>query len=532
MMKAISIFNDVLGPVMRGPSSSHTAASFHIGTLARALLGDEPLSATFRFDPDGSYAQVYRQQGSHLAFAAGLMGWTITDERFLQALELARGQRLTIRFLIEPLPYADHPNSVEIQLTSRRGKTLRAVAKSVGGGAVVFSQLGGWSVHLTGDAYEALIACEPSAEPAVRRILSWDGKVIGTPARQTNTGQVLVHARRVSPLDEDLRAELESMPGVLNIWTVTPVFFLQCGEALFAGAAEMVALAEERGCSLGEIALAYESTLLGIGERQVLDEVQRRYEVMQAAVHRGLADDDLPLRTLRPSARQIYQAEAAGEVAIGGMHTRAAARAMAVMHVNSRHGVVCAAPTAGAAGVLPAIAVTLSEELGLNPNQIARSLLAASAVGVVLGTRATFAAEIAGCQVEIGAAGAMASAAVVEAAGGTALQAVDAAAIAFQNTMGSICDPVQGVVEIPCHTRNAAAASGAFVCADLILGGYCNPIPLDDTIDAVLAVGQMLPRELKCTALGGLSTTPSALAIAPLRACEVSPIPGQGKDPT
>ena len=107
----------------------------------------------------------------------------------------------------------------------------------------------------------------------------------------------------------------------------------------------------------------------------------------------------------------------------------------------------------------------------------------------------------------------MAAAAVVEAAGGTAAQAADAAAIAFQNTMGSVCDLVQGVVEIPCHTRNAVAASSAFVCADLILGGYRNPIPLDETVDAVYAVGRMLPRELRCTALGGLAQAPSALAL-------------------
>jgi len=119
--------------------------------------------------------------------------------------------------------------------------------------------------------------------------------------------------------------------------------------------------------------------------------------------------------------------------------------------------------------------------------------------------------------VEIGAAGAMAAAAVVDAAGGSAEQASDAAAIAFQNTMGSVCDPVQGIVEIPCHTRNAAAASNAFLCADLILGGYANPIPLDETVDAAYAVGKMLPSELRCTALGGLAVTPAARAMKRLR---------------
>ena len=159
----------------------------------------------------------------------------------------------------------------------------------------------------------------------------------------------------------------------------------------------------------------------------------------------------------------------------------------------------------------------MAEEKHLPHETIALSLLAASAVGLVVALRATFAAEVAGCQVEIGAAGAMGAAAVVEAAGGTARQACDAAAIAFQNTMGSVCDLVQGIVEIPCHTRNATAASSAFVCADLILGSYDNPIPLDETIDAVYAVGKMLPRELKVTALGGLAITPSALAMPRIR---------------
>jgi L-serine dehydratase len=263
--------------------------------------------------------------------------------------------------------------------------------------------------------------------------------------------------------------------------------------------------------------LAYESALLELPEGEVLGEAARRFDVMQAAVRQGLEEEPPPMQLLRPSAHRVYRADAEGRVAIGGLHTRAAARAMAVMHVNGGMGVVCAAPTGGAAGVIPGVLVTLAEERGLSSEQTALALLAAASVGLVVAMRATFAAEVAGCQVEIGAAGAMAAAAVVEAAGGTAQQAADAAAIAFQNTMGSICDMVQGIVEIPCHTRNAVAASSAFICADLILGGYDNPIPLDETIDAVYAVGQMLPRELRCTALGGLAQTPSGLKMPRLR---------------
>jgi L-serine dehydratase len=184
---------------------------------------------------------------------------------------------------------------------------------------------------------------------------------------------------------------------------------------------------------------------------------------------------------------------------------------MAVMHVNGAMGVVCAAPTGGSAGVIPGVIVSLVEERGLELEAAALALFAASAVGLIVSFRATFAAEVAGCQVEIGAASAMAAAAVVEAAGGSAQQAVDAAAIAFQNTMGSVCDLVQGMVEIPCHTRNAVGAASAFVCADLVMGGYQNPIALDETVDAVYDVGRMMPAELRCTSRGGLAVTPSAL---------------------
>ncbi len=512
-MTAISLLNDVLGPIMRGPSSSHTAAPFRIGTLARALLGDEPASASFTFDPGGSFAQVYREQGSDLAFAAGLMGWSITDERFPRALHAAAAQGLHITFVVEPLPQADHPNTVAIRLASHRGRSLRLVAKSIGGGALVLTGIEGWPIHLTGDSHHLLIAMTAGTEPDVRELFGLDTELIGPPHRQARGRQVLLHARYRSPPPGDILTRLAAMPGVDRVWTAPPVFYILRGEPLFSCAAEMVSLAEQRGSTLGEIALAYESSLLGLPEGEVRAEASRRFEIMRRAVHRGLGENLPPMQLLRPSARQIYQAESEGRLAIGGLHTRAAARAMAVMHVNAGSGVVCAAPTAGSAGTLPGVLVTLAEDSGLSDERIARAVLAASAVGLVVAMRATFAAEVAGCQVEIGAAGAMAAAAVVEAVGGTARQASDAAAISFQNTMGSVCDLVQGIVEIPCHTRNAVAASGAFVCADLILGGYANPIPLDETIDAVYAVGQMLPRELKVTALGGLALAPSALAL-------------------
>jgi L-serine dehydratase len=516
-MKPISLFNDVIGPIMRGPASSHTAGPFHIGALARSLLNDKPAKATFVFDPGGSFAQVYREQASDLGFAAGLMGWPIIDERFPEALTQAAAEGLDIVFAIEPLPGANHPNTVEIRLLSKHGRTLRATAESIGGGAVRFTSLEGWPVCLTGDAYEVLVALEANAEASVNELVTRDGQVIGTVQRQARDGEILLHASRRAPLAPEIQSEAATLSGVRDLWAASPIFFIQRGEPLFSSASEMIALAESRECSLGQAGLAYESALLSLPEDEILAEMLRRFEVMEASVQHGLSEAVPPMHLLQPTARQVFRAEAEGRLVAGGLPMRAAARALAVKHVSCSLGVVCAAPTSGASGVIPGVVVTLAEERGLSRKQIALALLAAAVVGLVVATRATYAAEVAGCQVEVAAAEGMAAAAVVETAGGSPRQAADAAAIAFQNAMGCICDPVQGFVEIPCHTRNAAAAAGAFVCADLVLGGYVNPIPLDETVDAVYAVGRMLPRELRCTALGGLSVAPSALALRRLQ---------------
>lgn len=516
-MKPVSLLNDVLGPVMRGPSSSHTAAPFFIGTIARALLGEEPASVTFVFDPGGSFAHVYRQQGSDLGFAAGLIGLPIIDEGFAWALDLAAEKGIQIKFAIEPLPEADHPNTVEIRMVARSGRRLSASAQSIGGGAFQFTLLDRWPVMLTGNAHELLLEMRTDAEPAVLEFLKRDLKGMGASERRIRGDLVLLHLNLQSAMDAETKSKVHTIPGVAHLWTAPPVFHPLRGDPLFTSAEEMLVLAESRSLSIGQLALAYEAKLLGLSEQEVMAEIVRRFEVMRESVHRGLEEKLPTMQLLHPSARNIFQAEAKGSLAVGGIHTRAGARAMAVMHINSGGGLVCAAPTAGSAGVIPGVVVSLVEEKALPVPEAALALCAASAIGVIVAQRATFAAEVAGCQVEISAAAAMAAAAVVEAAGATAAQAADAAAISFQNTMGLVCDPVQGTVEIPCHTRNVMAASSAFLCADLILGGYANPIPLDETIDAVHAVGRMLPRELKCTALGGLSLAPSALRMSFLR---------------
>lgn len=510
----VSIFNDVLGPVMRGPSSSHTAGSFHIGRVARSLFGEVPVAADFTFDPDGSYAATFRQQSADKAFAAGLMEWDLIDERFPRALEAAAEQGLELSFKIAVLDGSDHPNTVRIEMRGASGRTLSLMAKSTGGGGFLVHQLDGWPLAIDGKAHETFLLLDKNNPEGIEDLLNsapGDKSLADNPYLD----DILLSLRSPDPPPPAFMAGLARRPAVKRAWTSRPVYFAQRGDALFGSTAEMLRYARECDLTMGQAALRCEAQLLGLGESEALAEMLRRFDIMASSVSLGINDANVKMKLLDPSAGAILDAERRGTLAAGGIHARAAARALAALHISNSGGVVCAAPTGGSAGVIPGVAVTLLEDRKLDRDRLALALFAAGAVGFVVARRATFAAEVAGCQVEIGAAGAMAAAAVVEAAGGTARQAADAAAIAFQNTMGSVCDLVQGLCEIPCHTRNAAAASSAFLCADLVLGGYRNPVPLDETIDAVFASGRMLPPELLCTSLGGLAVAPSAQALKP-----------------
>lgn len=507
-MKPISIFNHVLGPVMRGPSSSHTAGAFHLGSMVRSLAGGSARRVRIAFDPGGSYAQTCAQQGADRAFAMGLMGRPLTDESFFTALEDARRAGLDLAFEVRPLARPDHPNAMEIEADG-----LAVEARSIGGGDVEITRLDGFSVSFGGAAYELLIEASAADGAALRGDLSADGALRTGPDLVSDGRRTAFAIRRARGLSPSMREAVAAHVPGSRILESRPVYLVATGGPLFADAASLIRLAGQRGWSLGRSGLEYESRLLGLSPAEAEAEMLRRFDVMAEAARGGLAGEFGPMQLLAPSAGSVFRAAAGGRLSVSGPQSRAAARALAVMHVNSAMGVVCAAPTGGSAGTLPGTVLTLAEERSLDRPQIALALFAAGAVGLITAARATFAAEVAGCQVEIGAAGAMAAAAVVEGCGGSAAQACDAAAIAFQNTMGSVCDLVQGMVEIPCHTRNAAAAASAFVCADLVLGGYVNPIPLDETIDAVYATGRLLPDELRCTARGGLALCPSAKAL-------------------
>lgn len=210
-------------------------------------------------------------------------------------------------------------------------------------------------------------------------------------------------------------------------------------------------------------------------------------------------------------AYKIKQYADSGITLSGDFINRAMARALSSSEVNAAMGRIVACPTAGSCGILPAVVLSAGEKLKNTEEQLINALFTAAGVGIIIAKNATLAGAEGGCQAECGSAAAMASASVVEMMGGTPEQALSAAAIVIKNVLGLVCDPVAGLVEVPCAKRNIAGTVSALTTADLVMSGVYSKIPFDEVVWAMNNVGRQLPPELRETALGGVAITPTAL---------------------
>ena len=272
---------------------------------------------------------------------------------------------------------------------------------------------------------------------------------------------------------------------------------------------EMADLAIAKGAPLSEIILENEMERFGTSKEQIYGKLRERYRVMERAAGKAL-ESPLPtvggLITGSSRTQYLYASGGMGTVC-GKFLNLVMARALSCSEVNASMGRICAAPTAGACGIVPAVLVSFVEEQGLSAEDALNGLLTASGVGAVIMKNVTVSGAEGGCQAECGVAAAMAAAAVVQLAGGPPEASLHAICFALMNCMGLICDPVAGLVQIPCAQRNASQAVNALISADLALAGMKSWIPADEVIEAMHRVGRQLPIQLRETALGGLAAT-------------------------
>lgn len=293
---------------------------------------------------------------------------------------------------------------------------------------------------------------------------------------------------------------------------------------------ELADIAIKAGKNISDIVLEDQALQTGRPKEEILEDMGRNLRVMQEAAAKGLRSDSKSASGLSGGAAyKMKQAVDEGRSLSGKVLGETLAKALAIAEVNASMGRIVAAPTAGSCGIIPAVLLTLKEEKNLSDDRVVMSLFTAAGFGMVIAGNAGISGAEGGCQAECGSASAIAAAAAVELAGGTPQMASHACAIALKSILGLVCDPVAGLVEVPCIKRNASGAATALISAEMALAGIESAIPADEVIEAMKAVGEAMPAALKETAEGGLAGTPTGKKIA--RRILRDAVPGEGSTP-
>lgn len=277
----------------------------------------------------------------------------------------------------------------------------------------------------------------------------------------------------------------------------------------FRTVAELVSMAERENIPISDVMIRQEMDITNKTFEELYAKMEKNLVVMEKAIEDGLKGVESVTGLTGGDAVLVQQYMKNKTPLAGNILLDAVSRAMATNEVNAAMGVICATPTAGSAGCVPGVLFAVKNQLKPTREKMVRFLFTTGAFGYVVANNAFISGAEGGCQAEVGSAGAMAAAAVVEMAGGTPPQSADAFAMTLKNMLGLVCDPVAGLVEVPCVKRNAGGASLAIVSADLALAGVTSRIPCDEVIGAMYSIGKTMPVQLRETGEGGLADTPT-----------------------
>lgn len=514
-----SIFNDIVGPIMVGPSSSHTCAPSRIGYLSRQLVKGTLKKVVIEFAQEGAYTEMYQGQRSDMGFINGLLGNRPEDPKLRKAFELAKEADLEVLFEISDF-VPTKPNLSRMTLTDDLGEQVEVYHDSTGGGTVKLLKIDGFDTAITGDSHELLIEVEVTGSEAkalCEKCLALFDNHEGFTLSE-NGHATLINIKSRNPIPESIVEAIEKMKNVTRVRTITPILVVtsnQNAEMPFHSAAELLRISEDTGKALWELAIDYEIARSGWTEEEIKDYMSFVITTMESGVQEALKGDIEMNGVLEPTAGKIDTFMKNDSRALDmGLINDMVPWAMATMEYSSAMGVVLCAPTGGSAGVFPGAVLAAANRLNLDMAKKIELMLTTSIIGIVMSKDCNYSAELYGCQVEPGAASAMAAGALTYLMGGTPKQSLMAASCAVQNILGTICDPVAGLVQLPCISRNAMSVANALVSANMVMGGYDPLIPLDESAETMFRVGAQLPSELRCTCKGGLCTTPSGQRLA------------------
>ena len=498
---------------MRGPSSSHTAASWRIATLGLQILNETLKSASIGFDINGAWAHNYIEQGTAMGINAGLLGLDISDDRMKNTNALTSEMNVSIDYELGDIPNK-HVNSVQLSLEGIQGKKVKVLAASLGGGSFEIQKINEFDVSIYGDSYEMLIFMneKQTSLDEIKKIIT---KGVMSYWSQTKNGS-LVNLKSAFSYTPDLINQIKEFSYVDEVVIVNPILTILTGnesEMPFKTIESLINYSESENMDLGDLGLVYEKNKSGLSDVILSSRMQEIVRIINDSINIGLKGTEYKDRILSRQSHLIAKTEKEGKILQKSVINNTIAYVTAVMESKSGMEVIVANPTAGSCGTVGGVLKAVAEDINATEDDLSKAYFASGLVGIYFANDLGFSAEEHACQVECGAASAMAAAAIAQLFGGSAKQALNAASMAIQNMIGLVCDPVADRVEVPCLGKNISAAMNALSSATMACSGYDAVVPLNEVIETVARVSKQMPSCLKCTGKGGLAITPTSLKL-------------------
>ena len=504
---AISLF-DVTGPVMTGPSSSHTAGAVRIGLMGRMIFGSVPEEIHIVFY--GALSDTYKGHLTDSGVVAGLLGMDVDDPEIRQAYQKAATKGIPVHIHTER-ESNKNPNTIEMHLISGE-REMSITGVTLGGGEILIEEIEGVKTDLRGKEKVILFTgcretiekiCQNfnlSAVAGTRSTLPEGSKVLSVSAPDENIDVEPVFLK----IQENAVPEVETrlISSLYEYGMVNP-------DPAFTSIHSVLSFCRSEAKSLPEAALHYEHARSGLSSEMIREMLLERWKIMEDSIQKGLDGPNHMVGGLMcgRDAQKMMSAFEKDRLVSGSVLSLAVARAIASMEANASMGRVVACPTAGACGVIPGVFSSVAEYRGFSKEIIVDGLLVSSLFGVLVAMRAPISGALGGCQSEIGVASAMAAAGIAQMAGGSRVEVCQAFALALKSMLGLICDPVAGPVEVPCIKRNAIGVANSLSSCDMALSAIESVIPPDEVVDALINVQHLLPRELRGSTSGGLGST-------------------------
>ncbi len=513
-MDVTSIF-DILEPVMVGPSSSHTAGAGRIGLLSRSVLGASPEFAEITLF--GSFAQTGRGHGTDKAILAGLLGILPDDVRLRYSEEIARRENMRFRFSEGKSEDDVHPNTVRLVL-SLGGEQVELWASSLGAGRVNLWRINGFRCEIDGTSPVVLIwhKDRPGVIGRVASVCGEYGMNISrfSSARRKPGGDALMCAVLDYLPDEMLVSRLNGIGDVQSVKIIKPVTQLR-KQGMF-GVPNEIYEKDIGADEFGKMIIELESHATNVSGSEISNRLDYIIKAMQESVESGRGSEELSVSGLVGVEHALWNEYCIKGVSLfGDLQGRIIRDALAVAGLNAKMGRIVAAPTAGASGVLPAVMLNVASHLGCEAERLRESLAVAGLIGAIIGKGASLSGAECGCQAECGSASAMAAGCACFLKGLSSKKIFNAASLALKNHLGLTCDPVAGLVEVPCVKRNAFSAMTAITACELASSDIVSVIPFNEIVRAMYQTGKMIAPALRESGQAGLANTETAKKIAP-----------------